>query len=97
MRDKCVRTGCHNHNVLNEKREGVEMKNVKQLLATAALVLTALPALHAQTLTHSVRATIPFEFTVNGKMMSPGDYTIVSSDEKVITIKSLDGNGLAVV
>jgi hypothetical protein len=71
------------------------MKNAKQLFATALLVLTALPALHAQTITHTVRATIPFGFTVNGKTMTAGAYIVTSSDEKVITIKQVDGAGFA--
>jgi hypothetical protein len=71
------------------------MKNAKQLFASALLVLTTLPALQAQTITHAVRATIPFGFTVNGKVLTPGEYTIVSSDEKVVTIKRLDGSGFA--
>jgi len=37
-----------------------------------------------------VKATVPFEFTVSGKLLPADTYTITSSSEGVITIQSAD-------
>jgi hypothetical protein len=71
------------------------MKNAKQFVVVAMALLFVMPLLHAQSLAHVVRATIPFEFTVAGKTRAPGDYVITATQEKVITVKGDEGGNFA--
>jgi hypothetical protein len=64
------------------------MKRITALaLFTIAGFLTAGNALAQQ---HSVRATVPFDFTVGGKLLPSGTYTINSVSDGGIEIRSRD-------
>ena len=71
------------------------MKQTKLLIGIAMALLIGMPALFAQTINHSVRATVPFQFSVGDKTLEAGQYLISSTQEKVITIRNVDNNGFA--
>ncbi len=66
----------------------------------AAIALFAFSTLAAAGLASAqepgVKATVPFEFTVSGKLLPADTYTIKSSSEGVITIESADKHFRAV-
>ena len=79
------------------------MKRVLQL-TIAIIILSTLGAIAAQAQTTSsqtLRANVPFTFTVGEKSLPPGVYTIrilnPASDRKALQIRSEDGRSSAIV
>ena len=68
----------------------------KQMVAVLFLsVLTVAGSAYAQSVAH--RANVPFDFIVGGTSLPAGEYTIesINSTDKLLLIRSADGNGKA--
>lgn len=72
------------------------MKQTKMLVVIAMALLFSLPMLHAQSISHTVRANVPFQFTVAGRTLGPGEYLITTDREKVVTFKGIDNEEFTV-
>lgn len=68
----------------------------KRILVVAGfLVGTGLWAGSAQAQAGGVRATVPFRFSVGGKMFAAGEYTMVARPHQVSVISQADGRTVA--
>src|SRR6266567_2316478 len=66
---------------------------MKRITAFALFTLTSLfTAGNALALDHALQANVPFDFTISGKTLPAGTYTITSVSSNVIQIRSRDGH-----
>jgi len=75
---------------------GVMTKNLTKVFAALAVLVLGVVVVHAQE-RNTIGVDIPYSFTVQGKVMPAGHYTIEvwSSQAKEITLRSLDGKHTA--
>jgi hypothetical protein len=71
------------------------MKRITALALFAASSLLGAGMASAQT--HGVKATMPFDFTVGGKVLPPGTYKIVPVTDAVIEIQNNSNGQVAVL
>ena len=67
------------------------------LFVCATFVLSSVPSFAASSTRDTVKVNVPFDFTINGKMFAPGQYTIARlSDENIgtLVIRGVDSNAV---
>jgi hypothetical protein len=67
------------------------MKQMKLLIGVAMLLVMGTSTLSAQAIDHSIRVTVPFAFSVNGKTLEAGDYLVSSLVDNAVAIKGMNG------
>jgi len=68
------------------------MKKLSVVLAIAMVLFIGVTGLSAQAIRYTVRATVPFSFTVGRTTLPAGDYVFTSLNDNVIKIQSVEDN-----
>lgn len=69
-------------------------KQIISGLALLSLMLASATGAYAQ-LARRVEAIVPFEFTVSGKLLPDGKYTVTQNSQSSLKIEGADGSALA--
>ncbi len=73
------------------------MKYVKLLLVLMMALVLGIPMVHAQSIEATVRADVPFQFSVNGKTADAGEYFLSTTQEKALAIRDGEGKLITMV